>query len=160
MGHGPVVLAVLACLLGSGAGPAPQAAAALPAKARVTEVTVFPDRAEIVRVAALDLPAGLSAVEFTDLPWSLEPDSVRIAAEGVAAVLGAVEIRPEAGEPGETPEQIAAQAEVKRIDRLIAELVAAEGNAAELKKFIASLAASTGSRESERLAEGRADPAA
>jgi len=64
----------------------PALAVVVPAKnARITEVTVFRDRAEITREARVQLPAGASTVQFETIPFGVEPDSLRVRAAGVAA---------------------------------------------------------------------------
>jgi uncharacterized protein (TIGR02231 family) len=148
-------VAAAACLA-SGSLPA----ATLEAKgARVIEVTVYPDRAEVVREATFDVPAGASTVEFRDIPLAAEPDSLRVAAKGVPAVLGAVAIRARADTPKETPEQLALREEVKRIERELSKIGTQDRVAGDLREFLKSLRATTASRESENLGAGKADPA-
>ena len=127
--------------------------------ARIVEVTVYPDRAEVVREARVELPAGASSVEFADIPFAVEPDSLRVSAKGVSTVLGAVEIRDRAEEPKETPEQARLRDEVRRIEGEIAKLGAQDRVAAELGEFLKSLRATTAERESQNLGAGHADPA-
>jgi hypothetical protein len=94
--------------------------------ARIDEVTVYRDRAEVTRKVTVEVPAGASTVEFAGIPSGVESDSLRIRAEGVPAMLGAVEIVESVGKRVKTPEYIAAYDEVLRLERQIAE-VAAEG---------------------------------
>ncbi len=150
--------AAAACVLVLAVGALP-AATIRAGGARIVRVTTFPDRAEIVREARVDLPAGASTVEFPGLPWHVEPDSLRATASGVPAVLGAVELKPAAQEPEEPPELVAAREEVRRLERELADLEAQEETAKELREYIGALQATTAVRESERLGEGRADPA-
>jgi uncharacterized protein (TIGR02231 family) len=135
-----------------------EAAAVEASGARITRVTVYADRAEVVRQATVQLPAGAATVVFSGLPWSTESDSLRVSARGVPATLGAVELTQDAREPEETPELVAARAEVRRLEREIASVDAEEATAGELREFITSLKATTAVRESERLGEGSADP--
>jgi uncharacterized protein (TIGR02231 family) len=149
--------ALLACVL-LGTGPA--AAASVPASgSRIVEVTVFADRAEIVREARVDVPAGPATVEFAGIPWGVEPDSVRASARGVPATLGAVDLKAAAGEPKDTPDLVAARDEVRRLETVLAGIDAEAATEKELREFVAALRATTATRESERLGEGRADPA-
>jgi hypothetical protein len=144
------------------AGLAPTGAAADTVEAggaRVVEVTVYPDRAEVIREARVNLPAGSSTVEFANLPWRVEPDSLRVSARGVPAALGAVELRQKADEPEESPEFVAAREEVRRLEGVLAALGAETATAKQLREFISSIQATTAQKESEKLAEGRADPA-
>ena len=128
--------------------------------ARVVEVTVYPDRAEVVREATIDVPAGASTVEFKDIPVAAEPDSLRIAAKGVPAVLGAVAIRERADTPKDTPEQVALRDELKRIEGELAKIGSQDRVAAELREFLKALRATTAQRESENIGSGRVDPTA
>ena len=139
--------------------PAVGAATIEASKAHVTEVTVYPDRAEVVREATLEVPSGASTVEFRDIPIAADPDSLRISAKGVAAVLGAVVIRQNADTPKETPAQLALRDEVKRLEGELAKLGAQERVAAELREFLKSLRATAAQRESENIGAGRGDPA-
>jgi len=107
------LLVLLPALL---AAPGAHAAALEAKSSRIVEVTVYPDRAEVVREVRVELPAGDSSVELADIPFAVEPDSLRVSAKGVSAVLGAVEIRDRADEPKETPEQLRLRDDVKRIE--------------------------------------------
>jgi uncharacterized protein (TIGR02231 family) len=153
--HAPLAAAVLAALVLSGVV---HGAAIEAGDGRIVEVTVFRDRAEIVREARVDLPDGASAVEIAGIPFGVEADSLRVSAEGVPAVLGAVEIRDRAEEPRETEDLIAARDEVRRLEAEIAALGAASEVAAELRSFLGSIRAATATNESNKLGEGKADP--
>lgn len=135
-------------------------AAVIPARdAKVVQVTLFADRAEVVREARVDLPAGENTVEFAGLPFDIDPDSFRAAARGVAVTLGAVTIRPEAGEPAESPEFIAARGQVLVLEARIDELAAQDKVAGELAAFLNAIRATAAQQESEKLGAGRGDPA-
>lgn len=141
------------------AAPATPAGTVEAREARIVRVTTFPDRAEVAREARLNVPAGPSTIEFPGLPRYLEPDSLRATARGVPAALGAVELKPEAREPEESPEFLAAQGEVRRIESEIGILDADSKTATDMREFLKALRATTAARESERMGEGRADPA-
>ena len=125
----------------------------------IVDVTVFPDRAEVVREIMVDLPRGPSLIEFRNLPRDIERESLRVTARGVEATLGAVEIRERAQSPAETPELLAAGEHVQRLESALAALAAEDETDLELRSFLAALKASTTTRESEKLGEGRVDPA-
>ena len=140
--HFPIRFAAFAAAIALLA--APVGAGAVPASAsRIVEVTVFPDRAEIVREARADLPAGGSTVEFSGLPFNVEPDSLRVTAKGVAAALGAVELKQAADQPKETPEFIAARDDVQRLENEMFAINAEEATGKDLRDFISSLKAGT-----------------
>jgi uncharacterized protein (TIGR02231 family) len=61
---------------------------------RIRRVTVYPDRALVVREAAVQVPAGASAYEVRDLPAGVLPDSVRARVAGPDGVrLRGLEVR-------------------------------------------------------------------
>lgn len=74
------------------AAGAPALAADIEAPSQITEVTVFPDAAQVSRVTAIDLPLGASTVVFNGLPAQLDPNSLRIQAgsEGQVAISSVV----------------------------------------------------------------------
>jgi uncharacterized protein (TIGR02231 family) len=145
------VLAVLVTLV--------TAEAAIPASdARIVEVTVYRDRAEAVREATVDLPAGASTIEFSGIPYGIEPDSVRVTAEGVPATLGAVEIQDFVEEPRETEEWRAARDEVQRLERQVSEFDESDAVDGRLRDFLNSLGEVTAKKTSSEMTEGRADP--
>lgn len=59
-----------------------QEAQAIETASKITAATVYSDRAKVIRLAVVDIPAGAHTVVFTGLPPSLMPDSLR--AEGKA----------------------------------------------------------------------------
>jgi uncharacterized protein (TIGR02231 family) len=128
-------------------------------KSRIVDVTAYPDRAEVVREVKVDVPAGASIVQFKDIPATAEPDSLRVTAKGVPAVLGAVTIRTRADAPKETPELIALRDEVKRLEGELAKLASQDRVSVDLRDFLKSLRASTAQRSSEEIGAGKADPA-
>jgi uncharacterized protein (TIGR02231 family) len=137
------------------------AAGTVPARdGRIVEVTVFRDRAEVVREARVELTAGASTVEFANMPFGVEPDSLRVSATGVPATLGAVEILDRAETPRDSVELSAARAALARVEREIAALDRAQDIDKELRTFLTSIRAATAEEASRRLAEGRADPEA
>ena len=60
---------------------------------QITAVTVFPDRAEVVRSLSVDVTSGKQVVVVTGLPANLFQESVRVSGEG-SVTIGAVELRP------------------------------------------------------------------
>ena len=72
----------------------PASAAELEAQSRITEVTVFPDRARVTRLIEVPLPAGATTVVVGDLPPGLMGESLRASGAGESRLLlGAVETR-------------------------------------------------------------------
>lgn len=72
----------------------PALAATLEAPSRIDAVTVYPDAAQITRVAEVEVPAGATSVVFKDLPIALDPASLRVEGAGGAPILiGSVDSR-------------------------------------------------------------------
>jgi uncharacterized protein (TIGR02231 family) len=154
--RGAILVTALALL--AAVAPAAEAATIAADDARIVEVTVYPDRAEVVREATVALPVGASSVEFVGIPFRVEPDSLRVSAEGVSSTLGAVELRDRVDEPEETPEWIAARDEVRDLELQIATLVAEDQNARKLRSFLDAVSTVTAQKQTRDMAEGRADP--
>lgn len=64
------------------AAAAPGMAAVRDADSRIDQVTVYPDRAGIVRLVTLDLPAGDHTIVFDNLPMGIDQGSFRSSAAG------------------------------------------------------------------------------
>lgn len=72
----------------------PALAADIDVSSRIRSVTVYPDAAQVVRVAEVELPQGASSLVFKGLPYRLDPNSLRIAGEGGAQIsIGSVQSR-------------------------------------------------------------------
>ncbi len=56
------------------------------AKSTISSVTIYPDRATVVREADLTLGSGTHSVFFENLPVSLIPNSLRVSGKGTAVV--------------------------------------------------------------------------
>ncbi len=81
---------------------------------RLTNVTVYPDRARVTRQGQVALEAGLHQLEITDLPLRMDPSSARAAARGTARarLLGLdIKHRSYAETPVEQVRQLEAQVE-------------------------------------------------
>lgn len=80
---------LLSALVAIAVTPAP-AIAAIPVEdvtGTITDVTVFPDRAQVTRIAHLTLGPGTHQVRFDELPIDLDADSLQVHGEGTAQVL-------------------------------------------------------------------------
>ena len=126
-------------------------------RSKIVQVVVYVDRAEITRQATVQLPAGASSIVLPGLPPSVDADSLRISGKGVPAALGAVELKREAQERKATPEWLAADAEVRRLEGEQNKLGLEEKADQQMAEFLASLAKGTGARSGDRLAEGKPD---
>ncbi|MFL5152350.1 MAG: mucoidy inhibitor MuiA family protein [Microvirga sp.] len=94
---------------------------------RIDRVTVFPDAAVVTRMAALDLPAGASALVLRGLPASLDPASIRVEGEGSSGfAIGGIDVR---ATPGEAKPVIDAELE-RRLKALRDERESVQGRIA------------------------------
>lgn len=59
---------------------------------RVDAVTVFLDRAKVVRSAAAELPAGESVLVFENIPSNIQPDSVRARGTGAGVRIRSLDV--------------------------------------------------------------------
>ena len=128
--------------------------------AEITAVTVFRDRAEVVREMTVNVEAGQSSVDFVGLPRTIQADSLRIRSHGVPVTLGSVELRNFADDPNENPEWEAAEAEVLRLRGAIAVVDAENRVDGELQKFLNRIGKAGGDSQTQESTEGRLDPAA
>lgn len=97
----------------------PALADTLPATSRITAVTVYPDGARLTREVRFTAPsAGAHDLLVTDLPANSNPGLVQIT-PGEGLLLGAFSLRADRLPPREdplTPDQMAAKAEVERLE--------------------------------------------
>jgi uncharacterized protein (TIGR02231 family) len=138
--------ALLTLLLATTAIPA--LADTLPATSRITAVTVYPEGAKLTREVTFTAPsAGAHDLLVTDLPADSEPGLIQIT-PGEGLQLGAFSLRADRLPPREdplTPDQLAAKAEVERLEAalqtafLSLEAVQARVDAAEAQvRFLSS----------------------
>ena len=128
--------------------------------ARILEVTVYRDRAEVVKEATVLLSPGANAVEFANLPFGVEQDTLRVSAVGIPATLGAIRVRERADEPEETPEWVAARVEVRRIEAELSAIAQEAAVGLELHAFLKSVGEVTAANQARDLGEGRGDSTA
>lgn len=128
--------------------------------AKITRVTVYADRAEVVREVTLQVPAGPSQVKFDAIPLGVDPDSIRVSGRGIPTTIGAVEVHQEAHEAGVSPDFKTADAEVKRLELEIAQLEAQEAINVNLREYLDSLRAENAEKQGEQIALGKPDPLA
>lgn len=135
-------------------------AAVVETGSEIDAVTVFPDRAEVTRVAELSLPAGANTVVLADLPASLIETSVRVRGTGGGFEIGSVETRKIFAESmvQEEERRLAAEIEALQdrrrglVDRIAAFKVQLE--------FIAAIGKEAPKTANEEISRGRMDPEA
>lgn len=131
---------------------------AIRATSRIETVTIFPDRATIVRRAQVRPVLGAQSVVFSGLPVSLLANSLRVAGRGTAAVkiLG-LEAAAEFQEAALLPEVKKLETEIEAQILVLAKL---KGDAEVLdaqEKFVMSIEASTAAKAGEQVALGKPD---
>ena len=123
-----------------------------PGDSRIRRVTVYPDRALVVREAAVQVPAGASAFEVRDLPAGVMPDTVRARVAGPEGVrLRGLEVRTYQVEKvvGARARELAAERDVlleslRAVDDRLAALVSR-------REFVVSVKAAAGHEASSTL---------
>ncbi|RII31421.1 MAG: hypothetical protein CXR30_01000 [Geobacter sp.] len=126
------------------------------AVARISAVTVYPDRAMTTRSATLNLKPGSYLVAFEGLPTLLQDDSVRVAGKGSAGVtIVGVEVQRSFVE--QVPEKLAKEleGEIQALERKVGGLDAKKAALAAQKNFIDSIRVAWGDRISKELAVGK-----
>jgi len=131
---------------------------AIQAASSIASVTIYPDRATVVREANLRPGLGPQSVVFSGLPTTLVPNSLRASGSGTAAVkiLG-LEVANEFLESALLPEIKKLEAEIEALDGEIAKTKNALEVLSTQEKFLNSIQSTTTVKASEEVALGKAD---
>lgn len=131
---------------------------AIQATGRIETVTVFPDRATIVRRAQVRPVLGPQSVVFSGLPVSLIANSLRVAGRGTAAVkIVGLEAAPEFQSAALLPEVKKLESEIEAQSLVLAK-IKGEGEVLDAQeKFVLSIEASTAAKAGEQVAQGKPD---
>lgn len=133
--------------------PTAAMAADITAESRVTEVTVYSDRASVTRSASVELPAGASAVVFEGLPETLFTDSLRSAGQTVGdVVLGAIENRMVSSAELAAPRERELNGKLQDLQDQRALLQADQQALQQKQQFIATLGTQANMRTREDIA--------
>ncbi|MDP8996929.1 MAG: mucoidy inhibitor MuiA family protein [Pseudomonadota bacterium] len=66
----------------------------IPAQSHIESATVYPQGADVVRVAKIELRAGENVVAFADLPANVDPQSIRVEGRGAEVFeIGSIDTR-------------------------------------------------------------------
>jgi uncharacterized protein (TIGR02231 family) len=151
-------LPVACVLIFAGIGPA--LAAELDVRSTIDAVTVYPDGATVTRLITVDLPAGDTTLIARDFPPGLDPASLRVEGEGVAAVtIGAIDARPPRAERPVTAPELERRIEVLRDERQVLDdrIAAATARKAFAQRFASDVPFGLGEKgEARPLSEWRA----
>lgn len=124
----------------------------------IASVTIYPDRATIVRETNIKPVLGPQSVVFSGLPTTLIPNSLRASGRGVAAVkiLG-LEVANEFLDVALLPEIKKLEAEIDALDYDITKTKNAIAIFETQEKFLNSIQATTTTKASEQVALGKPD---
>ncbi|MEO5952121.1 MAG: mucoidy inhibitor MuiA family protein, partial [Chloroflexia bacterium] len=124
---------------------------------RISDVTVYVDRARIVRKGSIHLAAGEQTITIEKLPTTLQDDSVRAAGRGAGVRILGVEVARDYYT--ETPEenQAALQKQLQEIQDNDAALADADTAQAARLEFLKNLANSSTNTLPRGIAYGKAD---
>jgi len=128
------------------------------AASSIASVTIYPDRATVVRESDIRPGLGPQSVVFSSLPTTLIPNSLRASGRGTAAVkiLG-LEVANEFLESALLPEIKKLEAEIEALDGEIAKTKNALEVLSTQEKFLNSIQSTTTVRASEEVAQGKPD---
>lgn len=137
----------------------PAVAAELTPASRIAEVTVFPDRAEVVRSLGVDLGAGSHSLRLQGLPAGLLVDSVRVDARSSGGLMvGAVETRPMFTADLASPAEREIAATIAALELKQRELVD-RANAARVQlDFVGNIGKALPDRAGDEIVRGLPDP--
>lgn len=140
---------------------AARAASEVSGPAEIAAVTVFPDRAEVVRSVEVGLPAGQSTVVIEGLPASLISESVRVRGEAEGVLLiGSVETKRRFAERAVREEEHRLTAELESLEdrgRVLSDRIAAARTQLE---FLAALGREAPRTANQQVFDGKLDPQA
>lgn len=128
----------------------------LTATARITSVTVYPDRALISRSASFKIKPGNYLIVFAGLPTLVQDDSVQVKGQGSASVtISGLEIkRTFHAQSGEKRVQ-ELDDQIRALERRTGSLDSKKAGLASQKAFVESIRVAWGDRISKELALGR-----
>jgi uncharacterized protein (TIGR02231 family) len=120
----------------------PASAADFKASSQIDHVTVYPQGADVTRIADVVVPAGEHRIILADLPASLDPRSIRVEGEGTTALeIASVDTK------SQYIDQAARDAERKAVEKQIAQLNDERGaldqvisDSAQQREFLIGLA--------------------
>ena len=121
----------------------------------ITEVTVFPSRAQVLRRGDIELAAGIHNLAVDDLPASLVAESVRASARATApARLHSTDVRTVHLDETTNSEVLAIKAELEQLDVDDQARVRRRGVVAVRRDFLSTLASGGGNQLARAVARG------
>ena len=126
------------------------------APSKIVSVTVFADRAQVARSAALSLEAGTNLVDFHGLPQLMEEESIRVEGRGTGrARISGVTVKNVFLEKVQEKRVQELEQEITALNRKVESIEAQRKGLAAQKSFIDSIRVGWGERISKELTMGR-----
>ena len=87
------------------------------AQSHIESVTVYPQGADILRVAKVDLAGGEDTIVFTDLPEGVDPQSIRLEGSGVTSFeIGSIDTKLQGLTEANTGERKALETQIDKLN--------------------------------------------
>ena len=128
------------------------------AKSSISSVTIYPDRATLVREADLTLGSGTHSVFFENLPVTLIPNSLRVSGKGTAVVkVVGLDLTTQYLEFALLPEVKKLQAEIDALGLEISKTVNKIEVLNTQEKFLKSIESANAAQASQEIMLGKPD---
>lgn len=128
------------------------------AKSSISSVTIYPDRATIVRDAVLTLGTGTHSVIFENLPVTLIPNSLRVSGKGTAVVkVVGLDLSTQYLEFALLPEVKKLQAEIDALELEISKTANKIEVLNSQEKFLKSIESANAAQASQEIMLGKPD---
>lgn len=125
---------------------------------RVSQVVIYPDRAQVVRIGEVNLTPETRSLLFRGLPGTMVPDSVRVTARSTSAVkIMGVEVQRVFLEAEQLPEVKKIKAEISSVEAEINRIKGQEAILEAQEKFLNSLGSAWSSQASRDIMAGHPD---
>jgi len=128
------------------------------AKSKISSVTIYPDRATIIREADLTFGSGTHSVFFENLPVTLIPNSLRVSGKGTAVVkVVGLDLASQYLEFALLPEVKKLQAEIDALELEMSKTVNRIEVLNSQEKFLKSIESANAARASQEIMLGKPD---
>jgi len=128
------------------------------AKSKISSVTIYPDRATIIREADLTFGSGTHSVFFENLPVTLIPNSLRVSGKGTAVVkVVGLDLASQYLEFALLPEVKKLQAEIDALELEMSKTVNKIDVLNSQEKFLKSIESANAAQASQEIMLGKPD---
>ncbi len=119
---------------------------------KISEVTVYPDRARVTRTATTSLPIGTSVLEFTGLPATLDESSIEVSAKADAPLtIEGIDVRQEYLASSASPKAQELERQLQELQDQRKSLQGQKDVCQEKRQFFRNLSAGLGKGEKEAI---------